>query len=715
MAPQPDPLTELMQTVFVLRPEIRFVPQIEGQRTHFIIEDPLNSKYYRIGASEYELISLLNGKRTLSEALQVLQIADNASHLTEDATQTIGRWLLQSELATSKSESQVQRQTFISKALQSGPRWSRFNPISIKIPVLRPERVFAGVTPALNWLFSAPAFLGWLCTVGIALFVFAQQFDTFSSQTRGILAVDNWFWLGISWVFLKLIHESAHGLACKRFGGTVREAGIILILFAPLAYVDVTSSLRFRSRWHRIVTAGAGIYAELFVAAIALLVWNISEPGVLKHVCHNVVTMASITTLVFNANPLMRFDGYYILSDALGIPNLYTNGQAFVQHLGRKYLLGLPSSFVRRKHQVIIKCYGIAAFFWRITVSLSLILAASTMFDGAGVALSAVAIALSLGRPIFNALKNARAPSTGPKANWLRCAMVVGSVAAPLAVALLTIPWPAPVRAPAVVEFSPLTVVRAASPGFVADIYVESGQYVQAGTVLARLVNPQLQADLADLDLEIQQSLLRSRSYEHHTQLAAYQAESEKRRSLEKKMAEKQEQVDSLVLTAPVDGHVIGRQLESRVATYLKQGTELFAIGGREKELKLAIAQNDIDFFNARVGEQVRLRLPGLQPVMCTLKKVEPRASLRPPHASLCASTGGPLPVRQATDETSDDVEFTSPRFTGSAVFPHEQSVRATAGQVGVIGLGWHGRAVGPHLHGIVKQWIRTKLQKPTI
>ena len=141
MAPPPDPRRNILETVFVLRPEVRFIPQIEGNQTHFIIEDPLNSKYYRVGTSEYELISLLNGKRTLAEALHILHVNGIVVDLAEDTAQKIGHWLLQSELATSKSDSDVQQRTFMTKALQPPPRWSRLNPISIKLPLLQPERI----------------------------------------------------------------------------------------------------------------------------------------------------------------------------------------------------------------------------------------------------------------------------------------------------------------------------------------------------------------------------------------------------------------------------------------------------------------------------------------------------------------------------------------------------------------------------------------------
>ena len=111
---------------------------------------------------------------------------------------------------------------------------------------------------------------------------------------------------------MKAIHEFYHGLICKRHGGQVPVCGIALILFSPVAFVDVTSSWKFRSKWQRIYTAAGGMYAELFVASLTALLWANSDDGLLSQICHNVIVMASVSTLLFNGNFLMRFDGYYI-------------------------------------------------------------------------------------------------------------------------------------------------------------------------------------------------------------------------------------------------------------------------------------------------------------------------------------------------------------------------------------------------------------------
>ena len=195
--------------------------------------------------------------------------------------------------------------------------------------------------PWLGWCFSFPALVGWCVVIGWALCDLAIHSQRLSESTSGVLAVGNWLWLGVAWVGLKVLHECGHAVACKRLGGEVREAGVIFVLLAPLAYVDVTSTWRLRSKWARIQVAAAGMYVELFVAALATLVWARTPTSVLNQVCLNVMTTAGVMTVLFNANPLMRFDGYYIVSDLLELPNLYTQGQQYVAYLCRWLFFGI--------------------------------------------------------------------------------------------------------------------------------------------------------------------------------------------------------------------------------------------------------------------------------------------------------------------------------------------------------------------------------------
>ncbi len=328
-----------------------------------------------------------------------------------------------------------------------------------------------------------------------------------------ILDRDNWLRLAAAWVLLKVLHETAHGLACKRYGGTVGSAGITLLFFMPLAYVDVTSSWRCRSKWQRIATAAAGIYAELFVASIATIVWATSSPGIVQTMALNIALTAGVSTLVFNANPLVRFDGYFILSDLLEIPNLYSCSQQWMADFVQTHVLGRETatpSWPQAKAW-IIRVYAVAALAWRVLFFLTLALGLIGMLGHLGMVLAALLLGFAWGVPAVQTVRRLSQTAAGKPMNARRVAasMAVSAVALVIVGAILT--RPGRVAAPAVVEYAPLSIVRASAPGFVEEILVASGDAVVPGQPIAVLRNDELKAELADLELARDESLVKSR------------------------------------------------------------------------------------------------------------------------------------------------------------------------------------------------------------
>ncbi len=704
--------------VIALRSDLIFTPQmIDGQRG-YVIEDPLKSKFYRVGIAEYKFISVLDGLTSVADALRLTAatLADEA--FTQDEAATICKWLVDSGLAHTPESAQSGRLSAAADKVDRAKAIQRINPICVRLPLVRPDRFLNTITPWVGWLFGPwGATLAAVIAVigGSQLIVHAERFG---NAVNGVFAPGRWIWLGLTWLGLKIIHEIAHGVVCKRYGGSVREGGLMFILLAPLAYVDVTSSWRFSSKWHRIYTAAAGMYIELLVASLAAIVWSQTDVGLLNDTAFNLVIMASLTTLVFNANPLMRFDGYYILSDLLQVPNLYPNGQQYLVYLGRRYLLGVTCASPRWCHgkDIVIKVYGVAAMFWRIVISLGLILAAAAMFAGAGIVLAVLATVLWLGMPM---IKFARYYFTEPalgRYHRLRFCLTAGSLIG-LSVLLFTVvPWPGVVRAPAVVDYSPLEVVRAGSAGFVAEIEFDNGQFVRKGDVLVRLQNEDLEAELANLKLEIEDVKVLCRVHQQDGRLAAYQAETKHRESLEKQLQQKQGEVDQLIVRAPISGQAFRRNLGMMLDSYLSQGAEIASIGNRSaKEIQISVAQDDLESFLRHLQRPVTIRIRGNSRLSSTLDKVSPRASMKPLHDSLCAPNGGPLAVRrQSNDEKQlnkpgNPYELLAPRFLATVHLSEQQSAPLWAGQRGVATFWDEDNTIGKHLFRSISRWIRKK------
>jgi putative peptide zinc metalloprotease protein len=729
---------EVARVKLSLRNDLVFTPQSSLGDPHYLVEDPIHSRFYRVGLREYAFLSLLDGKNTVNDAVRIARDQLGGEAITEQEAVSICRWLVGSELvqidsrptAQSWPASGVNDSRDATRSATNSPAaaasnaaqpsaWSRWNLLYLRIPLVHPDRIFQAAHPWLRWVNSRRAFVVWLVAVLAAGWQLAARWGHFTAATEGMLAPSNWLWLTACWVLLKLAHEFAHGLACKHYGGSVREAGVMLMFFAPVAYVDVTTSWRFRSKWQRIHIAAAGMIAELFIAALATLVWSCTEPGPLNLLAFNAIVMASITTVLFNANPLMRFDGYYILSDLLEIPNLYALGQQSVSGWFRRWVLGLPTapSGQATSRQNVIRGYGWLSLVWRVVTLGGILIASTVMFRGAGIVLTIVAAAMWLGVPAIRFARFIWNGSPTEQPDRLRFVTTASLAGGAVAALLAFVPWPLATRAPAIVEYSPLTIVRTASAGFVREIRVSEGQAIQSGDVLAVLENAELELELADLDLAILQSQLKARVNEKNQHVAAHQAEMEHAESLAKKRQEKLAQVNGLTVRSPISGRVLDRSLDALVGRYFSAGSELVSIGAEDqKDVQVAISQDHLDVFAANVRAPVTIRLPGGDAIGAVLEKVSPRASLTPPHPSLCAPQGGPLAVRQVAARSGesrdhgDNYELLAPGFRGVVALDGPQASALRAGQRGVVTARAPGDSIGRHLYGAIERWVQKRL-----
>ncbi len=708
---------EFGATRLTLRGDLVFTPQTGNDDPHYLVEDPLNSRFFRLGVAEYTLASMFDGRTTVREALSRLSSVLPNHHLSEPEVVSICRWLVEMDLAHTAESAGAGRLARAARTIESRRQMTSFNPLVFRMPLLRPDGIFQAIARWVGWAHG-PWFLAvWLAAVTSGAYQVVAHGERFAEASRGTFAPGNWMWLALAWIGLKIAHETAHGVACRHYGGTVRETGILFVLLAPLAYVDVTSSWRFPSRWQRIHVAAAGMIIELLIAALAALLFAHTGPGWLNSLCVNVVVVAGVSTLLFNANPLMKFDGYYILSDVLGIPNLYVNGQLYVRTVARRLFFGLPDTLPDWPawHGRVIRVYGLAAFLWRIVICASLSIAAVALLHGAGIVLAAAAIVLWIGLPTLALVKYLVFGKPGEQPQRLRFVLVAGLGSATAAALLLVVPWPGATQAPAVVEYAPYTVVRAGTAGFVCTIAVQAGGLVHSGQLLAELENPELEAELTQLRLSLRQTEVRCRLLELEGKLAECQAKLQERDKLAKQLAEKQLEVGQLIVRAPRSGRVATRKLKALRGTYLETGDEILTIGSEHaKELRISVAQDDLAAFTARIGEPVHVDLPGHRLLDVRLAKVIPRARLKPTHPALAAAHGGPLPVKTVSNDqaqqTGDEHELLQPRFTAVAPVAATDARRLPVGQVGRAFYRPCEESVGEHLYHTLARWIRRQL-----
>ena len=683
---------QLAGIVLKLRDDLTFSVREYGGEQVYVIEDELKSRFYRVGLSEYTFLSLLDGRRTFADALGQTASVMKDSALNESEAASLCRWLVETGLASTPESQSPVRLFEASTKVEQAKLKSSVNPMFVKIPLFNPDSMMKAGAAVAGWIFSAPAILMWLFVIAAGILCVGMKWDDATSMTSQIVSRNNWVWLiGIT-VALKLLHEFGHGIACRRFGGTVREAGVMTILFVPLPYVDVTSSWRLESRWQRLLISAAGMYIELFIAAIASIVWFNTSPGLLHQHAFTVMFSASLITVLFNANPLMRFDGYFMLTDVLEQPNLAGHGQMLLKSCGRSLFLGMPASPATwpEGRTWLAFVYGVAAFAWRITICLGLILGADAMFFGSGVILAAVAVVLWLVLPLFRLLRFVVSGSETEQPNRKRVAMMTtfGVVAAVL---ISNLSWSERFEAPAIVDYDPLIEIRSGVDGFVEEVAVSNGHNVELGQLLVQLRNPELLLQRSLLADELTQTRQRGRIYHQREEIAAWQVEIENAQAMEDRLQQLDDRIARLEIRAPAAGVIIDNSLQSIVGTYVNAGTLVVSLGANgSKNIVAMVSENDLHVFQTLSNERVDVHIDGCGAQYLTgiLQEIDPRGSTRVPHPAFASTAGGLLDVRIAQpshDAESDEsrVVFAQPQFKTRVALNTESMESLHAGRTG--------------------------------
>jgi putative peptide zinc metalloprotease protein len=705
------------QLYITLRKDLQITVQYYRGKPCYLIEDPQEIQFFRVGIPEGTFLSMLDGKNSLDEVLRQSAYLGKDAFSEEEAMQIV-HWLLDSKLAHPSGTISLDER----EDDNAPPRRGGFNPLAIRIPLLHPDHFFSEVLPWFAWFFESAVWGVWVCLCLAVVWHLTSSWAVLTKELQSVVAPRHWPSLMIAWAFLKVLHEFAHGMVCKKYGGIVSEMGLMILWGVPVPYVDVTSAWSFRSKRQRIFTALAGIYVESFVAALAALFWSISGPGWLHYWCVHIVFIAGISSIMFNGNPLMRFDGYYVLMDLLEIPNLYGSGQQFWNGVRGKILSGIPLVLPGDTpwQRQIIAIYGILAAIWRIVIYLSLTILTLAIFPIDESHFIWAILAMVVGIAVWRLRKNNKSPSPREKPSQLRHAAIGGAGFLALAVLLLCLATPFRITAPAIVEYKPLHLIRNYSPGFVEKIEVHSGQAVNAGQIIAVLVNDELEYELADLKRKIAISELNLRTFQHKDDLAELKAEEQKLDALEKRRTEKIEQLARLVVRAPAAGIIISRQPESLVGKYLSKGSEVVLLGNEQfKEIRLSVDENDADAFFAQVGLPVWIRAGGCV-LSNPLSEIEPRANLEPLHPALAATKGGPLPVQhkakdaqEKKDESGEDsYELLDPQFTGDVILSPDQSLLLATGQRVQVSFSPQGQSFGDYLFTRFQRWCRDKVRR---
>ena len=700
--------SEHWHAVRFLRPRLRHGVQalhrpLRG-RSWVLLLDPVTQRFHRMSPQVWGVLQLLDGRRTLDEvwaaacaiperaSAQAAHAAISQTDLLQLMSSLHANDLLQSQVSPDASEvfERYQKQS----KLRIKQSW--LNPLNIKIPLLHPDAWFERHAALARRIMSWPVLLLWLVVVLPAAALAWQHWTALTENLSDrVLAASNVALLWLTYPLVKAVHEWAHGLAVKAFGGTVREIGLMFMVFTPVPYVDATSSYRFPSKWARALVAAAGIMAELVLGAIALYVWLLAEPGLVTAVAFNVVLIAGVSTVLINGNPLMRYDGYFIACDLLEVPNMGQRATQYCTYLLDRYGFGArdaqPPLQVQGERALLL-VYGVVSPVYRIIITFGLIwfVASEYLFVGAVMALMALWSALV--QPVWKGWKHLR---DGASLSRRRDpALRRSGVALLLLLGFLgLVPLPFHSVHQAVVWLPDEAIVRATSSGQVLRALVQPGALVAVGDTLLQLENPVLSADVgvAAAGLAQVQAQLRQAEVDARAKAVALRDELASRSA---KLADVQGRLAGLDVRATSAGHWVPRATTEQAGRYVKRGEVLgYVVSGASQVVRTAVPQEDMDLIRSGLhGVQVRLSQAVRVPVDAQLKRQVPGGDFELVSSALGTAGGGDIAVDPAkpggthTLKRVFDVEVTLAQAAPAAVFGDRAYVRF---DLGTAPLGW--------------------------
>ena len=631
-----------------MRSDLIVYPLQLGGRRYWGIKDPVSLRYWQFREEEYAILRMLDGQSGFEDIQarferQFTPRRLNLQHLHAFCSLLHREGLIVSPAAGQGPELLARRNNQRRQAWQS----ALLNPLALRLPGFDPSRLLNVLYAGFRWLFSpwCVAACGLLIVAALvqvvvhldALLLKLPQFGAF-------FAAENAIWLAVALATAKILHELGHALVCKHFGGECHEMGVMLLAFTPCLYCNVSDAWSLPNKWHRTAIGAAGIYVDLVLAAICTFLWWYSEPGLLNALCLNLMFVCSISTLIFNGNPLLRYDGYYVLSDLVEIPNLRQQASEVVQRSLSRWFLGhdpQPGRFLTPLHRTLLGIYGAASsvYMWLVTFAILWFfnkLGERFRLEPVAQFVSLLVLVSLAGGLVMTVWRMVQQARLSRQARWSRF-LVRGGLTAAIVAAIVGIPLPCRVAAPVVVEPQSARRVYVTVPGKLVEA-VEEGQVVQSGAIVARLESPDVQMQLAKLQgqrnqLRMHLTNLQRRQGGDAVAAAQIPAAREQLADVEQRLQRRLEDQQRLVLTAPVSGTVIpatsrhqpqdagqlpnwsGTPLQLRnQGSYLETGTTLCLIGDPQRlEAVLVVDQADIEFVAPEQSVRLILdQLPGV-------------------------------------------------------------------------------------------------------
>ncbi len=674
MAQERPTFSPLWHRVRSLKPRLR--PHVQITRQHYrgrrwhIAHDPASNQFYRLSPVGYEFVGLLDGHRSVEDVWEVsLGNHGDSAPTQQEVIELLSQMYGSNLLAIDGSPETEQ---LLSRGRDRTKRRIAQQAIGImyfKLRLFNPDRYLSWLEPIMRPLLNKWGFLIWAAWVTFGLVKIIPHWDELRNSFQTAMAPANLLWLSVIFIIVKAIHETGHGVICKRFGGQVPEFGAMMLVMLPSPYVDASSAWTFSSKWQRMAVGAGGMIFELAIAAGAALVWISAPDAQIKQLAFNAMLTTSVSTLFFNANPLMRFDGYYILSDLLEVPNLMQRSMKMLQHLCQRYIYRIENTrppTTARGEQWILFIYGLLAVAYRILLFFTITLYILGKFFALGLVLAIWSAAAWFLIPI------------GKFVHWLaagqqhaehrgRGLAITAALLAAAVVGFGFIKAPDHRRAAGVVESVNHAGIYFGANSTVVKVHKRVGDRVKAGDIIATCEAPNLVYGREVILAQISELEGKERQFTI-SEPGAAQAARKKIEAAKKTLAAVTEYLDKLEVRSPQDGVLVagsnGRDPGDLVGAYVHRGQLLCEIVDPDHLRIAATLETDkAEPLFALPSDAYRVELRSVSRpydvVTATGVRIDPAGRHTLPHAALGFAGGGTM-ENDPTDKTGLSAKINS-------------------------------------------------------
>ncbi|MBI1368650.1 MAG: biotin/lipoyl-binding protein [Planctomycetes bacterium] len=639
------------------RADLQISPQLYLGKTVYVVKDPVGLNYFRLQPAEHYVLKHLDGKTSAKELSEQVARRFPDTPAEPDDVLSFYKMLQSTGLLLGEGLTHGAQIRETRNKLRRSRMWATIsNFLFIKLPVMDPDRMLDWIYAHVSWLMNK-----WTCCLAGAFMTISAIAAVLQIEHVGVASMPLLSWqnlLIMSGVFftVKIIHEFGHGLAAKHRGLEVHELGALFMVFIPMFYIDVSDAWMVPRRRDRLWINAGGVFIEFIFASIAVWVWLATDSGIANIIALDIMISASVTTLVFNANPLLRYDGYYFMMDWLEIPNLKTKATQFVSYLAKRYLLKMenetPPPEAAAK-PIFMPIYAALSGAYRVMITFGIIVLVYHILDPYGLeaigsVLGLIAVALMV---ILPAVQGVRFLWTHQAKTWRRLglSLAIAGVVALLFAGIAMIPMEETVEHATVALAAERQPVYAPQPGRVVELFVRADMQLKAGDPIVRLEDEGLaeQVDSLELDRKLAQLEMEiARQTNHVEDITAIAARLD---VIDEHLADVKKKIDDLTVRAPIDGRLYTlTRMEGLLGSYLKRGVQIgTVIGQGPRELVVVLPQVDASLVRSGQPARVRMWATAAHTYHGVVQRLGGQFIREMPHEALSSATGGEVDTVQ--------------------------------------------------------------------